>query len=410
MTAPPDPGDAGSRERAVREAIAHAGVGESELYADLASIDAIGDVSVRDAVASITVTLPAPSDRIRETILAEIDAATTTVPGVETVAVEFQPRAVDSGKHVDMLPEVKNVVAVASGKGGVGKSTVASNLAAALADAGADVGLLDADVYGPNAPAMLGLDDRSANATGADEMVPREAHGVRVMSMAFVADDDDPVIWRGPLVDEFVKQLAGDVRWGPLDYLVVDLPPGTGDVHLSLVQHFPVAGTVIVTTPQAVAVDDAARGVLGFARYGAPVLGIVENMAGFECPDCGGTHDIFGSGGASELVEEFGIPILGRVPLDPAVGTLDSDEDREQPPGIDVPLVGRLQLPRTAAERTRPNALPPLACRENGGPPKAALREMATRVAARLNEAATHTDDATFHEVDTANPEANVED
>jgi ATP-binding protein involved in chromosome partitioning len=156
-----------------------------------------------------------------------------------------------------------------------------------------------------------------------------------------------------------------------------------------------------VTTPQAVAIDDAARGLLGFARYGAPVLGVVENMAGFECPDCGEVHDIFGSDGASELADEFGIPVLGRVPLDPAVGALESDDDPDRPPGIDVPLVGRLQLPRTAAERTDRNHLPPLVRREDGGAPKTALRDTATRVAARLQEATTQLDDdAALHDIE----------
>jgi ATP-binding protein involved in chromosome partitioning len=410
-TQPGSNDDDGTREEAVRDAIADARVGESELFADLSSIDAIGDVTAYDGGISVTVTLPMPSDGIRETITAEIGEAATTVQGVDEVGVEFRPSAAASGRHVEMLPDVKNVVTVASGKGGVGKSTVATNLAVALADAGADVGLLDADVYGPNAPTMLGLDDRSADATSADEMVPREAYGVRVMSMGFVADEDeDPVIWRGPLVDEFVMQLANDVKWGALDYLVVDLPPGTGDVHLSLVQHFPVAGSVIVTTPQAVAVDDAARGLLGFARYDTPVLGLVENMAGFECPDCGEIHDIFGSGGASELAEEFGTPVLGRIPLDAAVGTLESDEEPERPPGVDVPLIGRIQLPRTEAERTQRKTLPPIVRREGGGAPKTALREMATRVAARLDEAAATLDeDAALHDVSTPEQEPTVE-
>lgn len=396
----------GSREQAVRNAVADAEVGESKFDTDLTSIGAISDVTIRDAGVSITVTLPVASDRIRDELAADIKTAATSVSGIDAVAVEFRPRAAESGKQVDMLPDVKNVVAVASGKGGVGKSTVASNLAVALADAGADVGLLDADVYGPNAPAMLGLDDRSADATAADEMVPREAHGVRVMSMGFVSDEDDPVIWRGPLVDEFVKQLANDVQWGALDYLVVDLPPGTGDAHLSLLQHLPVAGTVIVTTPEAVAVDDAARSLLGFARYDAPVLGIVENMVGFECPDCGGTHDIFGSGGASELADEFGTPVLGRIPLDSAVGTIEPDDEPERPPGINVPLVGRIQMPRTEAERRQRNALPPVVRREESGTAKTALLETASRVAARVDEAATQlVEDAAFHDVETGEHE-----
>ena len=378
---------------AVREAIAASGAGADELHANLASIDAVGDVVVRDGAASVELSLPVPSEPLRERLAAAVAEAAADVDGVASVEVGFRASAADPGERIEMLPDVKNVVAVASGKGGVGKSTVASNLAVALADAGASVGLLDADVYGPNAPAMLGLDDRTPDATGDDEMVPREAHGVRVLSMGFVADEDDPVIWRGPLVDEFIKQLFGDAQWGSLDYLVVDLPPGTGDAQLSLVQHLPVAGAVVVTTPQEVAVDDAARGLVGFARYDVPVLGVVENMAGFACPDCGEVHDIFGSGGADDLAEQFEVPVLGRVPLDPAAGTLEADSDEAATaPGIDVPLVGRLQLPRTREERESAGALPPLALREDGGEAREQLRAAATRVAARLNQAAVQLD------------------
>jgi ATP-binding protein involved in chromosome partitioning len=403
VTHPPDQNEEGpSRDRAVRTAIAQAGIGESALYADLARLDAIGDVTVRDGRVMVTLTLPVPGEGIRESIANGVEAAASSVQGVDTAAVAFEAEVPASGKQVEMLPEVKQVVAVASGKGGVGKSTVATNLAVALADSGAAVGLLDADVYGPNAPALLGLEERTADATGTDEMVPREAHGVSVMSMGFIADEDDPVIWRGPIVDEFVTQLANDVRWGALDYLVLDLPPGTGDVHLSVVQHLPVAGTVIVTTPQAVAADDAARGLLGFARYDAPILGLVENMTEFECPDCGVTHEIFGAGGAAELADEFGTPILGRIPLDPAVGSIESDDEPDRASGIDVPAIGRLQLPRTADERAQRDTLAPLVSRAEGGAPKRALRETATRIAARLAEAATQLDvDAALHDVDT---------
>jgi ATP-binding protein involved in chromosome partitioning len=291
-----------------------------------------------------------------------------------------------------MLPGVKNVVAVSSGKGGVGKSTVAANLAVALADAGASVGLLDADVYGPNAPTLFGLDGGAPAASIEDQMVPREAHGVKVMSMGFIADEDEPVIWRGPIVDEFVKQLFGDVSWGELDYLIVDLPPGTGDVQLSLVQHLPVAGAVVVTTPQEVALDDAARGLTGFARYDVPILGVVENMAGFVCPDCGEETDVFGAGGGDTLGEEFDLPVLGRVPIDPAVGTLDSGEEPPKPPGVSIPGIGRLQLPRTREEREGGGRLPPTALREDGGETREQLLRAATRVAARVNQAAVELD------------------
>jgi ATP-binding protein involved in chromosome partitioning len=259
----------------------------------------------------------------------------------------------------------------------------------ALADAGASVGLLDADVYGPNAPALLGLGERKPDATFEDTIVPREAHGVRAMSMGFVVEEDDPVIWRGPLVDDFVKQLFDDVEWGALDYLVVDMPPGTGDAQLSLVQHLPVTGAVIVTTPQAVAVDDARRGLRGFANYEVPVLGVAENMAGFECPDCGSSHDIFDDGGARRLAEEFGVPVLGQIPIDPAVGTLSTEDEGETERGIRVPGLGRFQLPRTREERDGANALDPMVVREDGGEARTALRLLASRTAARVNELAT---------------------
>jgi ATP-binding protein involved in chromosome partitioning len=317
--------------------------------------------------------------------------AATSVDGVDAAEVAFRSAAPPATGHVEMLPDVKHVVAVASGKGGVGKSTVATNLAVALADAGAAVGLVDADVYGPNAPAMLGIDDATPETTADDRMVPRERHGVRAMSVDFVAADDDPVIWRGPLVDEFVKQLFGDVVWGELDYLVVDTPPGTGDVHLSLVQHLPVAGVVVVTTPEEVAVDDATRGLVGFARYDVPVLGVVENMASFTCPDCGSTHDPFGRGGGTDLAEGFEVPVLGSLPLDPAVGT-DETEEPTTPPGIDLPVVGRLQLPRTREER-RAGGGRPLVARDDGGETGERLRAVATRVAARVNQAAVDLDE-----------------
>lgn len=390
MTSEGSPDD---RAAAIRSAIASAGVGESELHAGLVAIDGVGDVVVRDGVASVEISLPVPSERLREHLADGIVDAVIEGEGVDAVEVGFRGDPADPGERTEMLPDVKNVVAVASGKGGVGKSTVAANVAVALADAGASVGLLDADVYGPNAPALFGLSERTPGATTADEMVPREAHGVRVMSMGFLADEDDPVIWRGPLVDEFIKQLFGDVHWGELDYLIVDMPPGTGDAQLSLVQHLPVAGAIIVTTPQEVAVDDAGRGLVGFARYDVPVLGVIENMAGFECPDCGEFHDIFGAGGGDFLADEYGVPVLGRVPLDPAVGDLESDEDEAATaPGTDLPLIGRLQLPRTREEREQAGSLPPVALREDGGATRERLRAAATRGAARLNQAAVQLD------------------
>ena len=371
----------------VAGALADADVGESTLGRPLTQVDGLGPVQVEGTTAVVRVTVPVPSRDARAVLEDEIRAASVALDGVDAAIVRFEPAVPDPGERVDFIPDVKHVVAVASGKGGVGKSTVASNLAVALAETGAEVGLLDADVYGPNAPQLLGLEERTPGATAGDEMVPREAHGVKTMSIGFITDEDDPVIWRGPLVDEFVKQLFGDVAWGDLDYLVVDLPPGTGDVQLSLVQHVPVTGAVVVTTPQAVAVDDASRSLEGFARYQVPILGVVENMAGFRCPDCGSSHDIFDAGGAEALAAEFDVPVLGQVPLDPGVGTLETDEDPPEPPGISVPGIGRLQLPRTRAERERPTSADPVVVREGGGETRTALELMATRTAARVNEA-----------------------
>ncbi len=228
-------------------------------------------------------------------------------------------RGVDPEETV--LPNVKNIVAVASGKGGVGKSTVAANLAAGLADLGARVGLFDADVYGPNVPQMMGTEEKP-QVTENETMLPPVAHGVELMSMEYLLDESAPAIWRGPMVHKVLTQLWEDVEWGRgghLDYMIVDLPPGTGDTQLTMLQSIPVSGAVIVTTPQDVALDDARRGMQMFGEHETPVLGIVENMATFVCPDCGGQHDIFGSGGGQRFAEETDMPFLGSIPLDQSI-------------------------------------------------------------------------------------------
>lgn len=217
-----------------------------------------------------------------------------------------------------VLPGVTNIIAVASGKGGVGKSTVAVNLAAGLSKLGARVGLFDADVYGPNVPRMVDADDRP-QATNDQTIIPPEKYGMKLMSMAFLVGEDDPVIWRGPMVHKILTQLVEDVQWGELDYMVLDLPPGTGDTQLTVLQTLPLTGAVIVTTPQDVATDDARKGLRMFGKHDTNVLGIAENMAGFRCPDCGSFHDIFGSGGGKAMADENELPFLGGIPLDPAV-------------------------------------------------------------------------------------------
>jgi len=214
-------------------------------------------------------------------------------------------------------PELGQVIAISSGKGGVGKSTLATNLAVALAKSGARVGLMDADVYGPNVPRMMGVNTPPSVVN--EKIVPLEAHGVKLISLGFLIERDQPAIWRGPIVMKIVNQFLRDVAWGQLDYFVVDLPPGTGDAQLSLVQATHVKGAIIVTTPQEVAVGDALRGAKMFQRVNVPVIGIVENMSWFECPHCGKPSALFGSGGGQRLATELGLPLLGQVPLYPKV-------------------------------------------------------------------------------------------
>ena len=212
-----------------------------------------------------------------------------------------------------ILPEVRHIVAVSSGKGGVGKTTVSVNLSVALARRAAAVGLLDADVYGPNVPMMMGAKGQPASEDG--KIVPLEVHGVKLMSLGLIAGGDTPIIWRGPIVGKVIQQFMTDVAWGALDYLVVDLPPGTGDAQLTLAQAVPLSGAVIVTTPQDVALEDVRRSIGMFRRVDVPVLGVVENMSGFICPCCGDRAAIFGDGGGEKIAETFGIPLLGRIPL-----------------------------------------------------------------------------------------------
>ena len=215
----------------------------------------------------------------------------------------------------ELIPEVRHTIAVSSGKGGVGKSTVAVNLALALHGEGAEVGIVDVDVYGPNVPLMIGARGRPAMV--ANRIVPVQAYGVKVMSIGFFVKEGDPVIWRGPMIHSAVQQFLKDVEWGPLDYLIFDMPPGTGDAQLSLSQTLPLSGAIMVTTPQDVSLLDVRKGLQMFRKMNVPVLGIVENMAGFACPHCGHHTAIFGEGGGEKLAREFDVPVLGSIPIDP---------------------------------------------------------------------------------------------
>jgi ATP-binding protein involved in chromosome partitioning len=292
-------------------------IDDPSLDGDLVSLGLLNDVDVNEdeQTISIDLALGAPYSPAETALAAEVRESLADLDhDIELSA------SIDAGPSLEetILPDVENIIAVASGKGGVGKSTVAVNLAAGLSEMGARVGLFDADVYGPNVPRMVDADARP-KATEEETIIPPEKFGMKLMSMAFLAGEDDPVIWRGPMVHKVLTQLWEDVEWGALDYMVVDLPPGTGDTQLTLLQSVPVSGAVIVTTPQEVALDDARKGLRMFGEHETPVLGVVENMSGFVCPDCGGTHDIFGSGGGERFANDVDMPFLGSIPLDPAV-------------------------------------------------------------------------------------------
>jgi ATP-binding protein involved in chromosome partitioning len=233
-----------------------------------------------------------------------------------SVASKVVPHSVQRG--VKLVPGIKNIIAVASGKGGVGKSTTAVNLALALAAEGAAVGVLDADIYGPSQPTMLGIAGRPESTDG-KSLEPMMGHGLQAISIGFLIDVDTPMVWRGPMVTQALEQLLKDTRWRDLDYLVVDLPPGTGDIQLTLAQKVPVTGAVIVTTPQDIALIDARKGLKMFEKVGIPILGVVENMSTHVCPKCGHESHIFGSGGAARMCKDYGTELLGQLPLDESI-------------------------------------------------------------------------------------------
>ncbi len=313
----------GPSEAQVLEALRR--VQDPELGRDVVSLGMIKDLKVEDGRVSFTLELTTPACPLSDQLEREARAAVEGVPGVQEVQMEVTAR-VRGIPERRPIPGVENVIAVASGKGGVGKSTVAVNLAVALAQEGARVGLLDADVYGPSAPTMLGVHDRP-HVYPDGKIQPLEAHGVRVMSVGFLIAEDQPVIWRGPMAHQLIQQFLLQVRWGELDYLIVDLPPGTGDVQLTLTQTIPLSGAIIVTTPQKVALVDAVKGLEMFRQVNVPVLGIVENMSYFLCPHCGERTYVFAREGGRRLAEERGVPLLGEIPLEPAV--MEASEEGE---------------------------------------------------------------------------------
>ena len=295
-------------------------VKDPDLHKDIVRLGFIKDLKIEGGAVSFRVVLTTPACPVREQLQEQSRAVVAALPGVTSVSVTMDaevPKGRGLGEKLT-VPGVRNIVAVSSGKGGVGKSTVAVNLAVSLARDGARVGLLDADVYGPNVPLMLGVADVRPT-INVNKLVPLEAHGVRLMSMAVLKPGDEPMIVRGPILHGLVRQFLQDVEWGELDYLIVDMPPGTGDVQLSLAQLVPVQGAVLVTTPQEVALADVRRALRMFETVNVPVLGVVENMSYFVAPDTGTRYNIFGEGGGRRLSEEYGVPYLGAVPLGMAV-------------------------------------------------------------------------------------------
>ena len=266
---------------------------------------------------SIDIELGYPAKSLFPLLRQQLVAAIKQVTGVGQVTVQLSSRVVAHAaqRGVQLLPQVKNIIAVASGKGGVGKSTTAVNLALALAAEGASVGLLDADIYGPSQPMMMGIEGRPESSDG-KTMDPMENHGVQVMSIGFLVAKDEAMIWRGPMATQALEQLLRQTNWRDLDYLIVDMPPGTGDIQLTLSQRVPMTGAVIVTTPQDIALLDAKKGIKMFEKVGVPILGIVENMAVHVCSQCGHSEHIFGHEGGKRMAEEFGMPYLGALPLD----------------------------------------------------------------------------------------------
>ncbi len=305
---------------AISESDVHAalkGVTDPNTGKDLATSKAVKTVTVDGGDVALDIQLGYPGKSQYETIRKLVQGALAQLPGVGRVNVNVGQKIVAHAvqRGVKLVPGVRNIVAVASGKGGVGKSTTAVNLALALAAEGAKVGVLDADIYGPSQPTMLGIAGRPESSDG-KTIEPMEAYGIQAMSIGFLIDMDTPMVWRGPMVTQALEQLLKDTNWRDLDYLIVDMPPGTGDIQLTLSQKVPVTGAVIVTTPQDIALIDARKGLKMFEKVGVPIVGVVENMSMHVCSQCGHTEPIFGTGGAERMCRDFKVPFLGSLPLD----------------------------------------------------------------------------------------------
>jgi ATP-binding protein involved in chromosome partitioning len=312
-------------------------VQEPELHKDLVTLNMIRDLEIKGDAVSFTIVLTTPACPLKGSIEKAAREAVLTVPGVKTVNIKMDASVPNDGRTRGLMQlPVRNAIAVASGKGGVGKSTVSVNLAVALAQSGARVGLMDADIYGPNIPTMMGI--RDIPGMQENKLLPAEAYGVKLMSMGFLVKPGQPLIWRGPMLNSAIRQFLSDVEWGELDYLIIDLPPGTGDAPLSLAQSIPLSGVVIVTLPQSVSLEDASRGLEMFRALEVPILGVIENMRG----------EFFGAGGGEDLARLAGVPFLGAVPMESVVRV---GSDTGEPVIVSRPDSESAQALRSAAEQ-----------------------------------------------------------
>jgi ATP-binding protein involved in chromosome partitioning len=292
-------------------------VQEPELNKDLVTLNMIRDLEVNGGAVTFSIMLTTPACPLRGQIQKEAQQAVMSVQGVKKVDIKMDSDVPNDGRTRGLFTmPIRNAIAVGSGKGGVGKSTVSVNIAIALAQSGARVGLMDADIYGPNIPTMMGVDKLPP--LKEDKLVPALAYDIKMISMGLLVKPGQPLIWRGPMLNSAIRQFLSDVEWGELDYLIVDLPPGTGDAALSLAQSLPLSGAIIVTLPQLVSIEDASRGLAMFQQLEVPILGIIENMSYLEMPD-GSQMDVFGSGGGEQLALASGTPFLGKIPMDPEV-------------------------------------------------------------------------------------------
>jgi ATP-binding protein involved in chromosome partitioning len=293
---------------------------DPDLHKDIVSLGFVQNIKIDNSTVAFDVVLTTPACPVKDQMREEAHRLVSALPGVSAVKINMTSNVTKGRSQVreNYIPQVKNTIAVSSGKGGVGKTTVSVNLAVALAQSGATVGLMDADMYGPNVPLMMGV-KHAQEGSEENKIKPAERYGVKIMSIGFFVPEDQPIVWRGPMIHGAIQQFLRDVEWGELDYLIVDLPPGTGDAQLSIAQLVPMTGAVIVTTPQDVALLDSRKGLEMFKKVNVPLLGIVENMSTFVCPHCSQTTDIFSHGGGEKAAGKLEVPFLGAVPIDPQI-------------------------------------------------------------------------------------------